>query len=261
MNRKIELFMSIAILCCAIILAKEGAYFMLRNGHTSSKTSYDYSSSTTDTQDQSPNPETTNTDIDQNQICIVIDAGHGGNDPGKIGYNNILEKDINLAIALLLKDSLEKENLNIVLTRESDSNLVTENTTNQKRADMQMRCEIIRNTNPVFTISIHQNSYPSPEIAGAQVFYYKNSIEGCALATTLQDALKEGLNPQNHRQPKANDTYYLLKKTPTPTVIVECGFLSNPSEATLVATDEYQKKVVDAISAGILTYLQKNNYL
>lgn len=248
--------MSIALLCCAVFLAREGAQFFLRNGHTSSN-----SYNSTDTQIPSDNTDTPNTDANQNKISIVIDAGHGGNDPGKIGCGNILEKDINLAIALLLRDSLTKENINIILTRETDCNLADENSTNQKRADMQKRCEIIYNTNPVFTISIHQNSYPSPEVAGAQVFYYTDSTEGCALATTLQTSLRDGLNPQNHRQPKANDSYYLLKKTPTPTVIVECGFLSNPSEASLLATSEYQQKVVDAITSGILRYLQENNYL
>lgn len=261
MNRKIELFMTILLLLCAIFLAREGAHYVLLKSNAFFKTSPDASSISSDMQDNSDCSDTPDTLTNQNKICIVIDAGHGGNDPGKIGYNNILEKDINLAIALLLKESLEKENLSVVLTRESDSNLAGEESINQKRADMQKRCEIISNANPVFTISIHQNSYPSPEIAGAQVFYYKDSLEGYALATTLQTALKEGLNPNNHRQPKANDTYYLLKKTPTPTVIVECGFLTNPSEATLLATNEYQQKIVTSISSGILTYLQENNYL
>lgn len=258
MNRKIELFMSIALVCCAVFLAREGARFMLHREHTSHEID---SSTSTDHQTHSDTTDLPKVDSTKQQICLVIDAGHGGNDPGKIGYGGILEKDINLAIALLLKDSLEKENIYVVLTRETDRNLADEGSTNQKRADMQNRCEIISNANPVFTISIHQNSYPSPEVAGAQVFYYTNSSVGCTLATTLQTALREHLNPDNHRQPKANDNYYLLKKTPTPTVIVECGFLSNPSEAALLATSEYQQKVVNAISAGILTYLQDNDYL
>lgn len=261
MNRKIELFMSIALVCCAIFLAREGAHFMSRKGHTSSEMSSEYSSSSSDSPANTSTTDIPESDTIRKQLCIVIDAGHGGNDPGKIGYGGVLEKDINLSIALLLKESLEKENLYIVLTRETDCNLADENSTNQKRADMQKRCEIISNANPVFTISIHQNSYPSPEVSGAQVFYYTSSMEGCSLATTLQTALREHLNPDNHRQPKANDNYYLLKKTPTPTVIVECGFLSNPSEAALLATNEYQQKVVNAISAGILTYLQDNDYL
>ena len=261
MKQKIELFMSIALVCCAVFLAREGARFMLRNGHTSSELSSELSSEFSTNDDTSSNNNSSKANTDKMQVCIVIDAGHGGSDPGKIGCDGVLEKDINLSIALLLKASLEKENLHIVLTRETDSNLADLDSPNQKRSDMQKRCEIISNANPVFTISIHQNSYPSPEIAGAQVFYYTSSTEGCSLATTLQSTLREHLNPDNHRQPKANDNYYLLKKTPTPTVIVECGFLSNPSEAALLATNEYQQKVVAAISAGILMYLQNNGYL
>lgn len=257
MKQKIELFMSIALVCCAVFLAKEGARFMLHNNYNSSE----LSTESTDNNTSSNSSNTSEYDTDKTKVCIVIDAGHGGTDPGKIGCGEVLEKDINLSIALLLKDSLEKENLHIILTRETDCNLAASDSPNKKRADMQNRCEIIRNANPIFTISIHQNSYPSPEISGAQVFYYTNSSEGSSLAATLQSALREHLDPNNHRQPKANDNYYLLKKTPTPTVIVECGFLSNPSEAALLTTNEYQQKVVSAISAGILTYLQDNNYL
>lgn len=261
MNRKIELFMSIILVCSAIFLAREGANFMLRKGYTSPGLSSDNSSTSTDCQTSSDTTIPPDSITTKNQICLVIDAGHGGSDPGKIGCGGVLEKDINLAIALLLKDSLEKKNIHIELTRDTDQNLADENSPNQKRTDMQKRCEIIRDANPIFTISIHQNSYPSPEVSGAQVFYYTNSTDGCTLANTLQSALREHLDPDNHRQPKANDNYYLLKKTPTPTVIVECGFLSNPSEAALLATTDYQRKVVNAISAGILIYLQDYNYL
>ena len=105
-------------------------------------------------------------------------------------------------------------------------------------------------------VSIHQNSYPDPAIKGAQVFYYTSSVEGKQLAKRLQERLVKGLDPQNHRQAKANDSYYLLKKTACPIVIVECGFLSNREEAEKLSTDEYQEKVADAICNGIETYLK-----
>ena len=194
-------------------------------------------------------------------FCIVIDAGHGGNDPGKVGINGEQEKNINLAIALLLKKRLETEHIPIILTRTQDQSLATPGSKNEKRADMQKRCEIITDANPVFTISIHQNSFPSEEVSGAQVFYYTHSHEGAALATTIQNALKQHLDPGNTRQPKANDSYYLLKKTPTPTIIVECGFLSNPAEANLLSTPEYQEKTVNAIASGVLVYLEEHHLL
>ena len=120
---------------------------------------------------------------------------------------------------------------------------------------MRKRCEIITKAKPVFTVSIHQNSYPEEAVKGAQVFYYGQSQEGKKLAETLQKNLAAQLDPQNHRQAKANESYFLLKKTPSPTVIVECGFLSNSEEAALLATEEYQDKVAEAVKAGILEYL------
>ncbi len=120
---------------------------------------------------------------------------------------------------------------------------------------MQNRCKLITDVNPVFTISIHQNSYTTSDIKGAQVFYYSQSEQGKTLADTLQNSLIANLDPDNHRLAKANDSYYLLKKTPTPTVIVECGFLSNPVEADLLLTEDYQQKVVAAVYQGIMDYM------
>ena len=108
---------------------------------------------------------------------------------------------------------------------------------------------------PVFTVSIHQNSYPEEYVKGAQVFFYGQSKEGEKLANKIQESLVTRLDPENHRIEKANESYYLLKKTPTPTVIVECGFLSNPIEAELLLQDDYQDQLVNAIYTGIKTYL------
>lgn len=196
-------------------------------------------------------------DTKEKKTCIVIDAGHGGSDPGKVGVNDALEKDINLALALKLKAALEKEDLEIILTRDSDMGLYSESSTNKKAEDMQNRCQIIRDANPLFTVSLHQNSYPSPEVKGAQVFYYGQSAGGKELADILQNSLITNVDPENKRVAKANESYYLLKKTPTPTVIVECGFLSNPEEADLLLSSDYQDKLVDAIHLGIMEYLEK----
>lgn len=195
------------------------------------------------------------------EICIVLDAGHGGSDPGKVGINDALEKDINLAITLKLKDLLEQKGIKIVLTRDSDSGLYSETATNQKADDMQTRCKIITEANPVFTVSIHQNSYTTPDIKGAQVFYYSQSAKGESLAKTLQKSLIDRIDPDNRRAAKANDSYYLLKKTPTPTVIVECGFLSNQEEADLLLDESYQNKLVRAIYMGIIEYLDAEGLL
>ena len=225
MKRKIELLMGLCVILCAFVLARKGAVFVQSEQAKSAP------------------------------VCIVVDAGHGGDDPGKIGINDALEKDINLQIALKLQKILEQNNIKVVMTRNTDAGLYSEGATNKKAEDMQKRCKIIEDSNALFTVSIHQNSYTSPEIQGAQVFYYGQSENGKKLAEILQTALIEQVDPDNHRAAKANESYYLLKKTPTPTVIVECGFLSNPIEAELLLQDDYQDQLVNAIYTGIKTYL------
>lgn len=226
-KKKMEILMAAVLLVTAYFLARKGAIVVesIRAGQENGKT------------------------------CIVIDAGHGGADPGKVGINGANEKDINLQIALWLKELLEAEGIEVVLTRTDDSGLYSEGTDNKKVEDMRKRCEIITKADPVFTVSIHQNSYPEEYVKGAQTFYYGKSQEGKELAEVIQASLIERLDQENHRTAKANESYYLLKRTPTPTVIVECGFLSNSQEAELLVTEEYQKKVAFAIHMGVLQYL------
>ena len=202
------------------------------------------------------------TEIDTEEIpsvsypTIVLDAGHGGIDPGKVGINNALEKDINLSIVLKLKDLLEKEGFTIYLTRDSDQILAPPNSTSQKKDDMIARIQLVEEINPFFTISIHQNSFPDSSVNGPQVFYYKDSVESATMAQVIQDILNVQLEPAKKRAPQANANYYLLTRTPTPTVIVECGFLSNPTEADLLIQDEYQNRVAYAIFSGIIAYYE-----
>ena len=186
---------------------------------------------------------------------ILIDAGHGGDDPGKIGINQAKEKDINLAITEKVKKCLEKEKITAELTRKEDKGLGTTGDGSKKTEDMQSRVRMINETKPVLTVSIHQNSYEDPEIHGAQVFYYEGSKEGKMLAELLQKSLIDNVDPQNHRVAKANSGYYILKNTSAPTVIVECGFLSNPEEESLLISAAYQEKLVEALQKGICAYL------
>ena len=189
------------------------------------------------------------------QVCIVLDAGHGGDDPGNIGINGSREKDINLAITLRVKEYLEANGIQVVLTREDENGLYEQGASNKKVQDMKKRIAIIEEAQPLATVSIHQNSYTEEYVNGAQVFYYKDSKEGETLAALLQESLRARLNPENHRQMKANDSYYLLKKTQIPTVIVECGFLSNSREAELLSSEEYQDKVAWAVFMGIMQFV------
>jgi len=190
---------------------------------------------------------------------VVIDAGHGGDDPGKVGVNGALEKDINLQIANLVKQYLEANDISVIMTREDEDGLYDKNASNKKVQDMKRRVEIIEGANPALTVSIHQNSYPEEYVHGAQVFYYEGSKEGLALAECLQQRLVQGVDPENKRQVKANSSYYLLKKTPTPIAIVECGFLSNVAEAQKLCDEDYQKELAWEISTGIIQYLNRTN--
>ena len=187
--------------------------------------------------------------------CVVIDAGHGGDDPGKIGINGAKEKDVNLSIARRVKAYLEKEDIRVIMTRETEDGLYDADASHKKVQDMKRRIAIIEETAPDLTVSIHQNSYPEEYVHGAQVFYYEGSAEGQELADKIQKRLIEGADPGNKRQIKANSSYYLLKKTKIPIVIVECGFLSNRTEAEALCSDEYQDCIAWEITLGILQYL------
>jgi len=191
---------------------------------------------------------------EKRDICVVIDAGHGGADPGKVGINNQLEKDINLQIAHLLKQFLQAEGITVVMTREGDAGLYDENASNKKVQDMKRRLAMIEEAEPVLVVSIHQNSYHEEYVKGAQVFYYDTSQNSKQLAMIIQEQLRS-LDPENKREAKGNDSYFLLKKTSKPIVIVECGFLSNREEAEELSTPLYQEKVAWNIHMGIMKYL------
>lgn len=186
---------------------------------------------------------------------IVLDSGHGGDDPGKIGVNQAKEKEINLKIAKKIKKRLEKNGWEVVMTREKDVMLGDPEAGNKKIHDMKARVELINQTMPQAAISIHQNSYQDEQIHGAQVFYYSHSEDGKRMAEMMQKALL-AVDEGNTRQAKANDTYYLLKRTEVPTIIVECGFLSNPEEAAKLIDPDYQKKMADAIAEGIIACVE-----
>ena len=205
--------------------------------------------------DNSTNDNTEN--IDMSNKRIVIDSGHGGIDPGKKSDDGILEKDVNLAIAFKLKKRLEAAGISVTMTRSDENGLYQESDSNKKIADMKKRCSIIEESNANAVISIHQNSFQSSSVKGAQVFYYKHSAQGKLLAECIQNSFKQNIDETNKREAKADTTYYMLIHTKVPTVIAECGFLSNPEEAQLLVTEEYQEKVALALYNGIIDYLMK----
>ena len=171
---------------------------------------------------------------------IVIDAGHG----------------INLAFSMKLKESLENQGFTVVMTRTEDQGLYQEGTRNKKVQDMQKRIEIMEKAKPLLAVSIHQNSYTEESVKGPQVFYYETSSEGQKLAVSIQNALNTELSPERARKEKGNTSYFLLKKSPCVLNIVECGFLTNKKEAALLQTEEYQQKIVEAVTKGIVQYVE-----
>ena len=186
---------------------------------------------------------------------ILIDAGHGGNDPGKVGVDGVLEKDLNLTLAKKLEVLLEQQDMEVMLIREEDHGLYDDGASNKKAQDMKRRCELINSEQPACVVSIHQNSYHEESVRGAQVFYYGTSKESEQLAKLLQTELIRAGDPESARQARANDTYYLLKKTAVPTVLVECGFLSNWEDCAKLQDENYQDRLVWAIHMGILKYM------
>lgn len=225
-KRYIELVMTVVLILAALALSKNAVH-IASNSNTETK-----------------------------KHIVVVDAGHGGNDPGKVGVNGVKEKDLNLAIAKELQKVLSKNGILVIMTREEDMGLYNPNSTNKKVEDMRNRCSLIADSHADLTISIHQNSYHQNSVKGLQIFYYEHSNEGKKIAEHLQDRLINELDKSNARKAKANDSYYLLRKTETPTIIVECGFLSNAEEAEKLATEEYQKKIAKVLAEGILDYFK-----
>lgn len=179
---------------------------------------------------------------------IVIDAGHGDWDPGKVAKDGTLEKDINLQISKYLQSYLEQSGGFVLTTRIDDTAL-----SDKKREDLKERKNIANNEEVDLLVSIHQNSFPKESVKGAQVFYYKDSEESKKLAECVQNRLKE-IDSTNNRIAKESKEYYILKQTKMPAIIVECGFLSNQEENNNLKNEEYQKKIAWAIYLGILDY-------
>lgn len=191
----------------------------------------------------------------EDQIVIVIDPGHGGRDPGKVGVNASLEKDINLSIAFKLKSLLELNDIKVIMTREEDVGLYSESDSNKKNADLKKRIEIIHSNQADLAISIHQNSFTQEYVKGAQVFYYTKSDSGKCLAEMIQAQLKKTIDDGNHRKAKSNNNYYMLTKTECPLVIVECGYMSNQAEAELLTNNEYQEMMAWGIHLAIFQFI------
>lgn len=187
---------------------------------------------------------------------IAVDPGHGGPDGGASSKEGLIEKDVNLAIALQLRDYLQQAGAIVVMTREEDKDLASPNTkgySKRKTEDLLERADVIKESKADLILSIHLNSITSSQWSGAQTFYNPSKSGSDRLAEHVQNELKKNLE-NTDRIAKPNETFYPLKAVNVPGVLVEVGFLSNPKEAQLMGTEKYQKKVAASIYQGVLRY-------
>lgn len=190
---------------------------------------------------------------------IIVDPGHGGEDPGAVSDTlGLKEKDVNLKIANLVCQRLKNKNLNVMMTREEDRLVHSDSARSmlqKRKEDLQRRKQIMDEGQNII-VSIHLNKFPQAKYYGAQTFYPPNSVESQKLAESIQSSLRERVDPQNKREALLKkEPIIILKNAKNTTVIVECGFLSNAEEEKKLADETYQTKLADAIAQGVLKYM------
>lgn len=190
---------------------------------------------------------------------VILDAGHGLPDGGAVAEDGTYESKINLTIVEKLQKLLESSGCTVILTR-SDENGIYEldaNTIREKKvSDMKNRVDIGNNSNAEIFVSIHLNKIPSPKYSGWQTFYKNDNQNSIKLATKIQDNLNHTIQKENKRVPEKMPDIYLSKNLELPFTIVECGFLSNSSECSLLKTEEYQEKLAWGIYTGIMDFFE-----
>lgn len=200
-------------------------------------------------------------DFFEKKGLVVLDAGHGGEDGGASSADGILEKDINLAIALQLEEYLKLHHFDVIMIRDGDYSVGDQSlstVSERKRSDTKRRLQAIEEAGECIFISIHQNHFSESKYDGAQVFYSGNREESAILAEAIRKNIVGALQPENHREnKKAESNIYLLDRCHVPAVLVECGFLSNPAEAAKLNQKAYQKDMAAAIYNGLIDYLQE----
>ena len=185
---------------------------------------------------------------------VVLDAGHGGVDPGVLGaVSHVKESDVNLKIVQNLKEMFSDAGFRVVLTRKNAGGLYGLPTPGYKRRDMEKRRDVIVGEHPDLVISVHQNSFPSsPTRRGGQVFFCAGREDDERLAGSIQSRLN-GLSGKEYAA-LAGD-FFVLNCAQAPAVLVECGFLSNAEEERLLQTEEYRVQVARAVFEGVLSWL------
>ena len=193
---------------------------------------------------------------------VIIDAGHGGEDCGAVGVSGVFEKSLNLEIANLLSEELTARGYTVVMTRTEDKLLYTEEENIKgirKISDLKNRVKIANEYPDAIFVSIHMNSYKAEKYYGFQAYYNGADERSRLLADTLQRTVREKLQPDNKRAVKDGGELHILKNSPTCTVLLECGFLSNAKECEKLCEKEYQKELSFAVACGIIEYIEMQN--
>lgn len=188
--------------------------------------------------------------------CIVIDAGHGGEDGGAISCTGKTESGYNLAISLRLRDLMHLLGYDTRMIRTKDTAVYTKGETiaQKKASDLKERARIVSETEGAILLSIHQNQFPEGRYSGAQVFYAQ-TVGSDVLAKDLQDAFVSSVNPGSNRKSKKSSGVYLMEHISCTGILIECGFLSNPEEERKLGTPEYQKKLCCIIGTTVSRFL------
>ena len=190
-------------------------------------------------------------------VKIVLDAGHGAPDGGAVGIDGTEEKDINLAITEKLREVLEGKGYTVIMTRDSGSGLQDESagTIREKKvSDMNKRREIMEKSGADLFVSIHMNSFSDPKVSGLHIFYDKAHPEAETLAKSIQQKIAGVTGAETHAVKTADASLFLMKNSPIPAILAECGFLSNPDEIKKLRDEAYQAKIAWAIAEAIGDY-------
>ncbi len=207
------------------------------------------------------NHENTEANSNISKKLIVLDAGHGGEDGGAVGTNGILEKELNLETSVVLETYLRFAGFEIVQTRTEDILLYDRSadyTGRKKMLDLAARLKIAEELTPDLFISIHMNAFPDGRYSGLTVYYSPNDPRSKVAAELMQNRVVLSLQPNNNRElKKAGGNIYLLDRLNCPSILVECGFLSNEEECAKLSTEEYRRKLSLVLFSSISSFFQE----
>lgn len=175
---------------------------------------------------------------------------------GAVNKDGLSEADINLTIIKKIQELLEASDCTVILTRSDENGIYDANAKSKKASDLKNRVEIVNNSGADALVSIHLNKISESKYYGWQSFYQKENEQSKKLAKLIQDNLNYSIDRENKREILPISNIYLMEHSKIPSVIIECGFLSNAEDASLLQTDEYQNSLAWGVYTGLMDYFQ-----